>query len=165
MSFFWGLLRLNPASQPRFLDHVSSTYPDIPTYQPLYPKTTRPAKKRHPITIYQPVYPGYLFAQILDDKFIHRLTSTPVRAYFVRFGGKIGTVPDSVILELRRLESLNQLVQEEQRKDPYAPGTRVIIHLPMSDIRGIIQMTKGTRAIVETPLCKVIVPIHQVGLV
>jgi hypothetical protein len=158
----WTLLRLNPTSQPRFLDHVATTFPDIPTYQPQYQKTTRPARKRHPIQTLHPVYPGYLFAQILDDKFIHQLTSTPVRAYFVRFGGKIGTVPDGVILELRRLESLNLLVHETPRPNPYSPGTKVLIHLPMSDIRGIIAMTlnQGSRAIVDTPLCRVLVPVH-----
>jgi transcription antitermination factor NusG len=158
----WTLLRLNPLNQSRYVDHVTESFPEIPTYFPQYLKTTRPARKRKPILVTKPVYPGYIFARInLQDHTIHQLTSTPVRAYFVRFGGTIGMIPDRVIIELKKLESLNMLVRELPRRDPFAPGTRVVIHLPMSDIRGIVTMLlHANRAIVDTSLCKVTVPIH-----
>lgn len=159
----WTLLRLNPANQARFCEHIADSYPEVSTYYPTFTKLTRPAKKRYPIEVVVPVYPGYVFARlILEADMIHSLTSTPVRAYFIKFGGQISTIPDSVIKELMRLEGESQLVQEVTKLNPYVPGARVTVHFPIYDIQGIIVHLVGqTRALVDTTLCRVTVPLHH----
>jgi transcription antitermination factor NusG len=163
----WTLLRLNPQLQARYINHVQENIPDVETYYPTYEKKTRPHGKRQPIVVIRPVYPGYVFAKLdIDGLDVHLMISSPVRARFVRFGPGISTIPDRVIHELRRLESLHLLVKEIHRVSPYTPGVKVRIHTPVADISAIvIALLHGKRIRVDSPLGTVTVPVHQVSLV
>ena len=170
MTDSWTLLRLNPASQTRFLDLAPH---DIPLYFPVYQKIIRPAKKRTPIEVTRPVYPGYIFAQIDPDTGdVHRLTGLPVRAYFIKLKRctqnmppTISTIPDSIIQEFKRLERLNLLVREVTRINPFSQGARIIVHLPVADIEGIIIHLQGqTRALVDCRLGHMTVPVARLAL-
>jgi transcriptional antiterminator RfaH len=163
MTESWTLLRVNPQTQSRYVDSVHDHYPHVQIYYPQFRKITRPARKRYPITVTQPVYPGYIFICLdtTTDSF-YKVTRLPIRARVVRFNQLIPKIPDRVILELRRLESLDQLVQDRILTNPYAPGTSVRVHTPICDIEGIIvHMLGQTRAIVDTELCRLTVPLAR----
>jgi transcription antitermination factor NusG len=165
----WALLRLNPQLQSRYIDHVAEYAPDVETYYPRYEKMTRPHGKRQPIVVVRPVYPGYIFANLdLDGRCVHLLISLPVKARFIRleFGGGISPIPDRVIQEIRRLESLHMLVREVHRISPYQPGVKVRIHMPIADISAIvIALLHNKRVKVDSALGIMNVPQHQVSLV
>lgn len=154
MNDSWTLIKLNPIQQERYVDHVTDNEPSIELYFPQYQKITRPHRCRNPILLTLPVYPGYIFAKIdPETDSIHRLTSTPFQAYFIRFGKSISVVPDPVITDLKRRESLNLLMKEMIVEDPYSPGRKVRIHHPVADIEGIIlQLLGRNRLVVDTEL-------------
>lgn len=162
----WLLLRLNPQIQPKFVDHISASLPDVDLYFPLYSKVTRPANKRTPITVQLPVYPGYIFARVnLETDDFFQLTHAPYRASFVRFNGNLGIVPDRIIPFLREKESLNQLVVEKIVENPYYPGRRVRIILPLITIEGfVLHMIGQNRVKIDTQLGPSTVHLHSVEL-
>jgi transcription antitermination factor NusG len=163
----WTLLRLNAQNQTKYLEQVQEHMPDVETYFPTYEKITRPHGRRQPVVVIRPVYPGYVFAKLdISGSDIRLMISLPVRARFIKFGGNVSTIPERVIHELRRLESLHLLVREIQRISPYAPGVKVRIHTPIADIQAIvIALVHGKRIRVDSPLGSVVVPIHQVSLI
>jgi hypothetical protein len=96
---------------------------------------------------------------------IRDMITTPIKARFIRFGQTISVVPPEVITEIRRLEGLNLLVKEAHRESPFQPGRRVRISLPVADLTAIVlYLMNKNRAMVETPLGKVTVPIHKMTL-
>jgi hypothetical protein len=144
---------------------MTENYPHIQTYYPIYQRTSRPHGKRIPIQVTRPVYPGYIFQRNTTDGIVTRLT-TQFRVYAVRFGDTLATLPDSVILDLRRLESLNLLVQEKILYNPYYPGRKVRVHLPIADITAVIvRLISDNKALVDTSLCKITVGIHQLDVI
>jgi hypothetical protein len=169
MARSWTLLRLNPMSQARFMDYAANRCSDIPLYFPVYHRLSRPARKRHVITITKPVYPGYIFAQINPDgEDQHRLTSLPVRARFIKLrlqdeDTTISLIPDSVIAKLQYLETHNQLVLAPP-PSPYQPGTTVIVSLPIAEIKAVLIHLTGSRAILNSPLGRITVPITHLTL-
>ena len=166
--FSWTLLRLNAQRQDRYIEHVHEHTPDVETYFPTYEKLTRPHGKRQPIVVIRPVYPGYLFAKLdTDGKDVHLMISMPIRARFIKLkgDGAISTIPERVIHELRRLESLHLLVREIHRVSPYQPGVKVRVCTPIADIQAIvIALLHGKRIMVDSALGTMSVPIHQVSL-
>jgi transcriptional antiterminator RfaH len=162
----WTLLRLNAQKLERYLEHVQEHVPDVETYFPTFEKITRPHGRRQPVVVVRPVYPGYVFANLnVDGRDVRLMVSLPVRARFIKFGEGISTIPDRVIHELRRLESLRMLVREIQKVNPYAPGVKVRIHTPVADIQAIvIAILHGKRIKVDSPLGNVVVPLHQVSV-
>jgi transcription antitermination factor NusG len=161
----WTLLRLNPQTVTRFLDYLDDFHPGIQTYYPSYERLSRPAKARRPRLVRRPVFPGYLFARpnLSTGEHIF-LVRTPIRARYIRFGPNIELIPDNVILELMRLESLGQLVPDDTPQEPrYHHGQRVFVRLAMTNVPAtIIRLIAETRALVETSLCRITVPIHNV---
>lgn len=162
----WHLLRLNPMAQTRFLDHATTFFPHIPLYFPRYKRLTRPHGHRRPFTTEVPVFPGYVFANLsLTSHDSYIITHSPIRARFVRFGHTIPSIKDSIIHEIRRLESLNQLVREIRVTNPYYRGRKVIVHIPVADIPAIIlRIIAQTKVQLDTPLGTMIVPIHTIDL-
>lgn len=156
----WTLLRLSANLQTRFLEHVQEQYPDAKLYFPTFTRLTRPARKRHTIQQTVPVYPGYIFT---GADSIGRVKST-IRFHYIRFGGKIALVPDSVIQELKRLESINQLVVSKQMINPYSPGTRILIHTPAYDLKAIVIQCSKNNLLADTPLGTISVPLFRVRL-
>jgi transcription antitermination factor NusG len=118
------------------------------------------------MVVWMPVYPGYVFARLdMDGDGIHELVTCPVKARFIKFGGEISTIPDKVIHELRRLESLSMLVREVQRVNPYRPGVKVRVHTPVADIQAVIvALIRGNRLKVDSCIGTITVPVHKVNL-
>lgn len=162
----WSLLRLNPRLQDQYIDHVAENLPNVEMYFPTFKKVTRPHGKRKPVVVIQPVYPGYVFANMdMDGRTIHMMVSTPMKARFIKFGIGISIVPGRVIDELKRLERLNQLVREIRYINPYVRGVKVRIHTPVADIHAIvIRLLHSNRVKVDSPLGTMTVPLHQVSL-
>jgi transcription antitermination factor NusG len=163
----WTLLRLNPQNQNKYVDHVVENHPDVEVYYPVYERMTRPHGKRQPMVVVCPVYPGYIFANLdINGHGVRLLVSAPIRARYIRFGPAISTIPDRVIDELRRLEIRKLLVREIQRISPYAPGVKVRIHTPIASIEAIIiQLLNQSRAMVDTSLGRVTVPVSSLTIV
>jgi hypothetical protein len=160
----WFLLRCNITAQMRYTNFVRDHHPEIQLYIPHYLRITRPHGHRHPITIPTPVYPGYIFAQFDPDTTpMSIITRSPTRAYYVRFNGTIAVVPDQVISKLQYLESQNLLMTEKIVQNPYKPGKKVIIHLPVADIQAIIVKMIGQYHLsVDTNFSRITVPIAKV---
>jgi hypothetical protein len=115
---------------------------------------------RRAVEVQRPVYPGYLFL-LVGDRDMRTPVNLPVRASWVRFGGVVESIPDRVIQKLRELERANELVREVKYVNPYYPGARVRVHLPVQDIMAVIVKIVGKRALVDTPMCRITVPIHR----
>jgi hypothetical protein len=120
---------------------------------------------RRPINVIRPVYPGYLFLKIVDGE-VRDPVNLPVSARWVRFGGVIEAIPGYVVERLRKLEQANELVREIEHVNPYVPGVKVRVHLPVCDVFAVVvKLVHGNRAMVDTRLCRVIVPIHTLQIV
>lgn len=156
----WSLLRLSPQSQSRYVGIVGELYPEIELYYPVFECMIRPHGKARAVKVVRPVYPGYVFAK--EGAWSkNRLTSMPVRAYWVRFGGEIESVSDRVVQRIKEFEGRNELVQEVKYVNPYRAGVSVRVHLPVADLLAVIVKTIGdTRVIVDLPIGRCAVPIH-----
>jgi hypothetical protein len=120
---------------------------------------------RRAVKVEKAVYPGYLFLLVRDGNMSGPVT-LPVSARWVRFGGHIESVPDFVIMKLRELERANELVREVKYVNPYYPGARVRVHMPVADLAAVIVRLVGrNRAIVDTDLCRVTVHLHRLRVV
>lgn len=158
----WSLLKTNPQKQNGYVNLLTEHCPDIESYYPVYTRLSRPHGVRRPMKVVRPVYPGYLFLRIVDGE-MRKPVSLPVSARWVRFGGKIEAIPGFVIQKLRSLEQAGELVREIKHVNPYVPGTRVMVHHPVQDIRAVVvRLVRGNRVVVDTQLCRVTVPIHTV---
>ena len=162
MPQIWTLLRINPLRQTRYLSHLTEFHPAIETYVPHYLKLCRPHGMRRPIPISKPCYPGYIFARPDTESGEHlALISLPIRAYFIRFGKVIESIPDRVILELKRLESLKQL--EPTQEPGWKQGQSVRVSTPTLEIRAIVvRLITQDKLLVDTPFCQMVVPLKSV---
>lgn len=157
---YWSLLKLNPLKQRGYIELLGTHYPGIECYYPRYTRIGRPHGVRKAREMIRPVYPGYVFLRIRDQD-VRGPVSLPVSARWVRFGGKIEAIPGYVVERLRKLEVADELVREVRYVNPYSPGVRVMVHLPVQDIRAVVVKLVGhNRCVVDTPLCRVTVPIH-----
>ena len=155
----WSLLKLNPQKQRGYMELLGEYYPGIESYYPVYKKVIRPHGQRKAKSVTRPVYPGYVFMRV-GAEHIRGPTTLPVVARWVRFGGNIECIPDTVIQRLRHLEAANELVREIRYVNPYRPGVRVRVHLPIGDIFAIVVQCCGNHVLVNSPLCRVKVPRH-----
>jgi hypothetical protein len=118
--------------------------------------------------VLRPVYPGYIFAKLNVEGYeVYHMTRAPIQARFIKLkgDGSISTIPDGVIIELRRLESLHLLVKETHRVSPFQPGVKVRVCTPIADIQAIvIALLHGKRVRVDSVLGTMSVPIHQVSI-
>jgi hypothetical protein len=161
----WNLLRVNPQNQAKYCEFVRDNHEHIEVYFPVYVRQSRPAGKRTPIPVKEPVYPGYIFACPSDDSDVVRLMRAPTRVGVVRFGGVIAEVPSCVIEELRLKELRGELMKEEKVENPYQPGRKVVVHTPVATIDAIVVRMLGDRRLLcETALGQASVYCHQVGL-
>jgi hypothetical protein len=160
----WTLLHLKPQSQIRYIDHLKTYHPAIEVYVPHHLVLCRPHGVRRPIEKSIPCYPGYIFANPnLDSGEHYYLTHGPIRAYFVRFGAHIESIPSIIIERLKELESTHQLIPETP--DPYAPGNHVHVVTQTMDIRAIIvRLMTYDKILVDTPFCQIVVPLESVKL-
>jgi hypothetical protein len=169
----WSLLKLNPQKQRGYMELLQEHYPSIESYFPVYSRVVRPHGVRKAREVVRPVYPGYVFLRSKQGEHVdtntdiyHICTSMPVNAKWVRFGGKIEAIPGFVIQRLRNLECTNQLVREVKYVNPYVPGARVRVHLPVQDILGVVvKMVRHNRALVDTPLGRATVQVHTLQIV
>jgi hypothetical protein len=161
----WSLLKVNPQKQARYIELLSEHNPGIERYYPVYTKLSRPAGVRKAREVVRPVYPGYLFLRV-GDQDIRGPVSLPVVARWVKFGGKIEAIPGFVVERLRKLEERNELVREVKYVNPYVPGVRVRVHLPVQDILGVVvKMVRHNRALVDTPLGRATVQVHTLQII
>jgi len=163
----WTLLRLNPRLQIQYVDHVAEHMPNIETYYPVYVKKTRPHGQRYPVYVKNPVYPGYVFVKLnIEGGMFRYLITTPIKAYYIKFGGNISTIPEKVIDKLRGLEARGLLVREIQRENPFKPGKMVRVHLPYADITAVIirLLKRQNMALIDTPIGRTTVHIHKMSV-
>ena len=167
----WTLLRLNPQSQQRYVEHIAEYVPEVVTYYPTYTRVVRPSGLRHPIQRILPVFAGYVFARVdMDSSCVHRLVSAPIRAYYIKLKAlpederTISTIPDKVIDMIKHMEVRNMLVTESVRENPYLPGRKIMIHHTSFDLCAVIVMLRRGEVIADTSLGRVRVPVHTVTL-
>jgi hypothetical protein len=167
--YSWTLLRLNPASQARFVAYANDRHPDIPLYFPVYHRLSRPHGSRKAKSVAKPVYPGYVFARI-NTRESHRLVTLPVKARFIKLrltqdeDITISLIPDATIAQLRQLEERNLLVQEVHKANPFKPGVKVVVHMPVADIQATITRIAGQKVTVETPIGLMVIPATSITL-
>jgi transcription antitermination factor NusG len=160
----WSLLRLNPQKQRNYVSLLQEYLPGVESYYPIYSKMSRANGHRRAVKVERPVYPGYIFLLVQND--MSGPVNLPVSARWVRFGGHVESIPDFVIQRLRYLESHNELVKEVKYVNPYYPGAKVRVVLPVADLAAVIVRLVGRdRAVVDTDLCRVTVPVHRLRVV
>ena len=162
----WGLLRVAPISQERYVENVGEFCEGMEVYYPLYERLERKHGMRGCLRVLRPVFPGYVFAKVDssgDD--VRRMVSLPVKAYWVRFGGKIELVGDTIVARIRTLEVTNQLVVEKKYEDPFRNGISVRVHLPVGDILGVVIKKLGGRVVVDAPMGRCVAPRHLLELI
>ena len=166
MSLVWALLKLNPVSQERYLGFVGEYCPEVEVYVPRYECRVRVGGARRPVRVKRPVYPGYVFSRVdFESGQLREMCSLPVRAYWVRFGKKIGPIPDDIIRKLRTLESTGELVTEVKHEKKFQKGAMVRVHFPVADILGVVVgFNEYSRVWVKVPLGRIIVPVHIVQI-
>ncbi len=160
----WALLRVTPQSQERYIEDVDRFCPHVQCYYPVYMRTIRPHGARKIRKVPWPVFPGYLFMRV-TNRDLSQLVSLPVRAYWIRFGGVIDVIPDKVVERLRKLELAGDLIREVVYVNPYRSGVSVRVHLPVGDILAVVVKRMGERVLVDSPLCRVVVPGHLLEVV
>jgi hypothetical protein len=161
----WSLLKLNPQKQRNYVHLLQEHLPGMEAYYPVYSKMSRANGHRRAVKVERPVYPGYLFILVANGN-MNGPVSLPVSARWVRFGGHIEAVPDYVVMKLRELEKANELVREVKYVNPYYPGARVRVHMPVCDLAAVIVKLVGkNRALVDTQLCRVTVHLHRLQVV
>jgi hypothetical protein len=161
----WSLLKLNPQKQRNYVNLLQEHLPEMESYYPVYSKMSRANGHRRAVKVERPVYPGYLFILVADGN-MSGPVSLPVNARWVRFGGVVESIPNRVIEILRDLEKRNELVREVKYVNPYYPGARVRVHLPVCDLAAVIvKMVGRNRALVDTDLCRVTVHLHRLQVV
>jgi len=96
----------------------------------------------------EPLFPNYIFPNLVvgrDD--FHPIIRTPGVVSFVRFGLWLATVPDSIILDLKRHE--NEQGIHSIPKHDYAPGDAIKIRSGVfQGYEAIVQAKKHDRIIV-----------------
>ncbi len=170
----WGLLKVSPQKQDKYLGYMGEYHPKYEFYFPRYDRVTRPAGHRKTKIVSTPVYPGYVFVRICSESGneLRSLVSSPIRVYFVRFTGKYGkvgrisVVNEEVINELKGREQRGELVEEKVVENPYLPGRKVRVMTPLVSISGVLVMCTHfkSRVTVDTDIGTWDVPIHQVEL-
>lgn len=161
----WSLLKVNPQKQRGYVELLGQYCPGVELYVPVYNRVVRPHGLRRPIKVTRPVYPGYLFLRVGMEE-MRKPVTLPVRASWVRFGGKIEEIPGYVIQKIKQMEKANELVREVKGDSPYVPGARVLVRHEVRDIRAVVvRLVKGNRVEVDTEMCRVIVPVHRVEVI
>jgi|SRR6516164_1322886 hypothetical protein len=161
----WALLKLNPVSQDKYVRCIHEWFPRVETYFPIYSRVVRVRGSRQGVKVIRPVYPGYIFIRV-DQGGVYGVTRLPVRAWWVKFGGIVETVPGSVITTIKRYEQDNQLVREEQYVNPYRSGTRVRVRVDVVDlVATVVRLVQGGRALVDLPVGNCVVPISRLEIV
>jgi hypothetical protein len=161
----WGLLKLNPLAQGRYVEYVDRYYPHVECYYPRYERVVRPHGSRGRRRVWSPIFPGYLFVRVKRRE-MPELVTLPVRAYWIRFGENIEIVPDIVIKRLRELELAGELVREVMHVEPYRVGVQVRVHLEVGDIRAVVvKRGPGDRVVVDSVWCRCVVPRHLLEVI
>jgi acyl dehydratase len=71
-----------------------------------------------------------------------------------------------VVKKLKELERANEHVREVKYVNPYYPGARVRVILPVADLAAVVVRLVGrNQAIVDTDLCRATVPVHRLRVV
>lgn len=115
---------------------------------------------RKAVRVVRAVYPGYIFARMDNQPYeqVIRLTCLPVRAWWVRFGGIVETVPGSVIRTIKQYEERNELVREEKYVNPYRVGVAVRVHHEMGELLGtVVKAVNGGRFLVDLQMGRAVV--------
>jgi hypothetical protein len=161
----WSLLKVNAQKQRNYVNLLQEYLPGMESYYPVYSKMSRANGHRRAVKVERPVYPGYLFIMVADGN-MSGPVSLPVNARWVRFGGVVEAVPDYVVMKLKELERANELVREVKYVNPYYPGAKVRVHLPVADLAAVIVKLVGRdRALVDTEMCRVMVHLHRLQVV
>jgi hypothetical protein len=162
MAHSWTLLRTQPANQSRFIETLEERFPEVEYYFPRYTTLARPARHRRPKQVIKPVYPGYIFAKPdLNSGDQYHITRLPVRAFFIKFGRDIELIPDKVIETIKYMEKNLVYIQDHAPQTLYKAGCTLLIHTTMADITATLIRISHNRAIVDTNLGPMTVPLHQ----
>jgi hypothetical protein len=93
------------------------------------------------------------------------LTRTPIRAYFIKFGQAIESIPEKVIDEIKYLEESNLLNPGDQNHVFYEPGMEIRMTLNHIQVPAIIiRLINHAKVLVDTTFCRVTVPIGAIAM-
>jgi hypothetical protein len=68
-------------------------------------------------------------------------------------------IPEHVIDNLRRLESLHQSILQDQNDIKLHPGQKIRVAFPTIDVLAVLIQVGASKAVVDTPLGRVTVPL------
>jgi transcriptional antiterminator RfaH len=112
---WWFCLKAQPKREhiaAACLRHIS----DVEVFCPRV--RFRKHTNRGPVWFVEPMFPGYLFARFDYAIYHRRIGQGPGVSGFVRFGDRLGLLPDELIGELRGRMGDDELVEIEQGLEP-----------------------------------------------
>lgn len=133
----WYLINSKPKQELRAEEHLKNQGINniLPTIE--IEKIIRGKRQK----VSEPLFPGYLFVELeTNGQDWSKIRSTRGVRDFVRFGGVPGRVPDSVLEQLKLLDT------SETQLETNAPkaGEKIIItEGPFKDLEGIYKISNG----------------------
>lgn len=134
----WYLVYCKPREEFRAQQHLANL--GFISYLPLL--TKQKVKAGQVSEQKEPLFPRYLFLQAFPDMNVAVVKNTRGVVDFVRFGGKIATVPAHLIAHLTA-QQIN-LQQQETAKHQYEAGEALeILQGPYKGLNAVYQMADG----------------------
>lgn len=151
----WYLVYCKPREEFRAQQHLANL--GFVSYLPLLTKSK--LKAGQTLTVQEPLFPRYLFLQATSEMNLAVVKNTRGVTDFVRFGGKIATIPAGLITQLT--EQQIKLQQLERDKHTYQPGESIqILQGPYQGLAAVYQMADGAgRSLVLIQLLNNTVPL------
>ena len=151
----WYLVYCKPREEFRAQQHLANL--GFVSYLPLLSKSKLKAGKA--VIVKEPLFPRYLFLQATPEMNLAVVKNTRGVTDFVRFGGKIATIPAGLIAQLTEQQIMLQ--QLESNKQAYQPGEALqILQGPYQGLAAVYQMADGAgRSLVLIQLLNNTVPL------
>lgn len=151
----WYLVYCKPREEFRAQQHLANL--GFVSYLPLLTKSK--LKAGQSVAVQEPLFPRYLFLQATPEMNLTVVKNTRGVTDFVRFGGKIATIPASLIAQLTEQQIMLQ--QQESNKQQYQPGDPIqILQGPYQGLAAVYQMADGAgRSLVLIQLLNNTVPL------
>lgn len=137
-NLIWTPLRTKPRREKKLAEYCRMANVDF--YLPLVKKATR--NKQRTVVFYHPMFPGYVFCNINDEKY-----KKIVRSHHILFPIKLDSTDEKKLIEELKAVRIIEKASEDRKliiKPELAKGTEIsVISGPLQGTEGIISKRRG----------------------